>query len=51
VISDGRNLYLTGYKTVYRLKPRTAADVKRKAAKQAAAAKQKAQKGGGKKKR
>ena len=44
VISDGRNLYLTGYETIYRLKPRTAADVKRKAAKQAAAAKQKAEK-------
>jgi outer membrane protein assembly factor BamB len=44
VISDGRNLYLTGYKTIYRLKPRTAADVKRKAAKAAAAAKQKAAK-------
>lgn len=42
VISDGHNLYLTGYKTVYRLKPRTAADVKRKAAK--AAAKQKTKK-------
>jgi outer membrane protein assembly factor BamB len=42
VISDGRNLYLTGYKTIYRLKPRTAADVKRKAAKATAAAKQKA---------
>lgn len=42
VISDGRNLYLTGYKTIYALKPRTAADVKRKAAKAAAAAKQKA---------
>jgi len=50
VISDGHNLYLTGYKTVYRLKPRTAADVKRKAAK--AGAKQKAKKKGtGKKKR
>jgi outer membrane protein assembly factor BamB len=44
VISDGSNLYLTGYKTIYRLKPRTAADVKRKAAKQAAAAKQTAKK-------
>jgi outer membrane protein assembly factor BamB len=44
VISDGRNLYLTGYKTIYRLKPRTAADVKRKAAKQAAAVKQTAEK-------
>ncbi len=31
VISDGVRLYLTGYKTVYALKPRTAADVKRKA--------------------
>src|SRR3954470_21210932 len=41
VISDGRNLYLTGYKTIYRLKPRTAADIKRKASKAAAAAKQK----------
>ena len=41
VISDGRNLYLTGYKTIYALKPRTAADIKRKAEKSAAAAKQK----------
>jgi outer membrane protein assembly factor BamB len=49
VISDGRNLYLTGYKTIYRLKPRTAADVKRKAQKAAAAAKQKAKKGNKKK--
>jgi len=48
VISDGSNLYLTGYKTIYRLKPRTAADVKRKASKSAAAAKQKAK---GKKKK
>jgi hypothetical protein len=41
VISDGRNIYLTGYKTIYALKPRTAADIKRKAkaAKQKAAAK------------
>ncbi len=31
VISDGRRLYLTGYKTIYALKPRTPADVKRKA--------------------
>jgi outer membrane protein assembly factor BamB len=44
VISDGRNLYLTGYKTIYALKPRTAADIKRKAEKSAAAAKQKAKK-------
>jgi outer membrane protein assembly factor BamB len=54
VISDGSNLYLTGYKTIYRLKPRTPADLKRKAAKAAAAAKQKAKaankKKGGKKK-
>jgi outer membrane protein assembly factor BamB len=53
VISDGRNLYLTGYKTVYALKPRTAADIKRKAEKSADASKQKAAKkkeGGGKKK-
>jgi outer membrane protein assembly factor BamB len=42
VISDGRNLYLTGYQTIYRLKPRTAADVKRKATKAAAATKQQA---------
>src|SRR3954449_3687035 len=42
VISDGGNLFLTGYKTIYRLKPRTAADVKRKASK--AAAKEKASK-------
>ena len=44
VISDGRNLYLTGYKTIYALKPRTAADIKRKAEKSAAAAKQNAKK-------
>lgn len=31
VISDGRNLYLTGYKRIYALKPRSPADVKRKA--------------------
>jgi outer membrane protein assembly factor BamB len=31
VISDGVRLYLTGYKTLYALKPRTPADVKRKA--------------------
>jgi outer membrane protein assembly factor BamB len=31
VISDGRTLYLTGYKTIYALKPRTPQDVKRKA--------------------
>jgi outer membrane protein assembly factor BamB len=54
VISDGRNIYLTGYKTIYALKPRSAADVKRKAtaAKKKAAEKQKAakQKAGAKKK-
>jgi outer membrane protein assembly factor BamB len=46
VISDGRNLYLTGYKTIYALKPRTPADIKRKAeaAKRKAAAKKKAAK-------
>src|SRR3954453_15933637 len=44
VISDGRNIYLTGYKTIYALKPRTAADIKRKAA----AAQQKAVKKTGK---
>jgi outer membrane protein assembly factor BamB len=55
VISDGRNLYLTGYETVYRLKPRTAAEVKRKAAAAQRTAKQKEKKkpagkqGGGKK--
>lgn len=43
VISDGRILYLTGYKTIYALKPRTPADIKRKA--EAAKAKQKAGKG------
>jgi outer membrane protein assembly factor BamB len=31
VISDGVRLYLTGYKTLYALKPRTPADVRRKA--------------------
>jgi outer membrane protein assembly factor BamB len=49
VISDGRSLYLTGYKTIYRLKPRTAADVKRKAAKAAAAQKAKSKQGAKKK--
>jgi outer membrane protein assembly factor BamB len=44
VISDGVRLYLTGYKTLYALKPQTPADVKRKA--KAAEAKKKA---GGKK--
>jgi outer membrane protein assembly factor BamB len=46
VISDGRNLYLTGYKHIYALKPRTAADIKRKAeaARKKAAAKKKAAK-------
>ncbi len=41
VISDGRNIYLTGYKTIYALKPRSPADIKRKAnaAQQKAAAK------------
>jgi outer membrane protein assembly factor BamB len=49
VISDGRNLFLTGYKTVYALKPRTAKDLakKAKAAKDKAA--EKAEKGGKKK--
>ena len=31
VISDGVRLYLTGYKTLYALKPRTPAEVRRKA--------------------
>ncbi|HET8592855.1 MAG TPA: PQQ-binding-like beta-propeller repeat protein [Solirubrobacterales bacterium] len=46
VISDGARLYLTGYKTIYALKPTDDAEVKRKAAK----AKQKAagKKGAGK---
>ena len=48
VISDGRRLYLTGYKTIYALKPRTPADVKRKA--KAAETKKAAGKKGGKKK-
>ena len=52
VISDGRRLYLTGYKTIYALKPRTPAEVKRKA--KAAEAKVKARRarrsGAGKKK-
>jgi outer membrane protein assembly factor BamB len=52
VISDGVRLYLTGYKTIYALKPRTPADVRRKA--KAAATKQaggktSGNKGGGKK--
>jgi outer membrane protein assembly factor BamB len=47
VISDGRNLYLTGYKTIYALKPRTPEDVKRKAK---AAQQKAAQKKQGKKK-
>jgi outer membrane protein assembly factor BamB len=45
VISDGVRLYLTGYKTLYALKPRSPADVKRKAkraeAKEKAAGKKK----------
>jgi outer membrane protein assembly factor BamB len=49
VISDGVRLYLTGYKTLYALKPRTPADVKRKA-KAAEAKKKAAGKKGGKKK-
>lgn len=46
VISDGRNIFLTGYKTIYALKPRSPADVKRKAeaAQQKAAAKKNAAK-------
>jgi outer membrane protein assembly factor BamB len=47
VISDGQNLYLTGYKTLYRLKPRSAADIKRKAK---AAQQKAASKGAAKKK-
>jgi outer membrane protein assembly factor BamB len=47
VISDGRNLYLTGYKTVYALKPTTRARLAQKAKK--AKAKGGAQKKGGKK--
>jgi outer membrane protein assembly factor BamB len=50
VISDGRRLYLTGYKTIYALKPRTLADVKRKA-KAAEAKKKAAGKSAAKKKR
>jgi outer membrane protein assembly factor BamB len=52
VISDGVRLYLTGYKTLYALKPRTPADVKRKAkaAEDKDAAGQKGAKKGGKKK-
>jgi outer membrane protein assembly factor BamB len=46
VISDGRNLYLTGYKTLYALKPRSPQDIKRKAK----AAQQKAKQKAGKKK-
>jgi outer membrane protein assembly factor BamB len=50
VISDGVRLYLTGYKTLYALKPTTSAEVKRKA--KAAEAKKKGagKKGAGKKK-
>jgi outer membrane protein assembly factor BamB len=50
VVSDGRNLYLTGYKTLYRLKPRTAADVARKAKAAKQASQAKAKKKAGKKK-
>jgi outer membrane protein assembly factor BamB len=49
VISDGVRLYLTGYKTIYALKPRTPADVKRKA-KAAEAKKAAGKKAAGKKK-
>jgi outer membrane protein assembly factor BamB len=48
VISDGRRLYLTGYKTIYALKPTTEAQLRAKAEK--AAAKQK-QTGAGKKRK
>jgi outer membrane protein assembly factor BamB len=48
VISDGIRLYLTGYKTLYALRPTTPADVKRKAKR--AEAKRKAAGKGGKKK-
>jgi outer membrane protein assembly factor BamB len=48
VISDGRNLYLTGYKTIYALKPRSPEDIKRKAK---AAEKKKAAKSKGAKKK
>jgi hypothetical protein len=50
VISDGVRLYLTGYKTLYALKPQTPADVKRKA-KAAEAKKKTAGKKGAKKKK
>ncbi len=48
VISDGRRLYLTGYKTIYALQPVTPAQVQAKA--KAAKAKQKGKKEGGAKK-
>lgn len=49
VISDGRRLYLTGYKTIYALQPVTPAQVQSKAAK--AKQKQKGKKDGGAKKK
>lgn len=49
VISDGRRLYLTGYKTIYALQPVTPAQVQTKAAK--AKQKQKGKKDGGAKKK
>jgi len=42
VISDGRRLYLTGYKTIYALKPATEAQLRAKAKKAAAKQRQKA---------
>jgi outer membrane protein assembly factor BamB len=57
VISDGNRLYLTGYKTLYALKPISEAELKAAAKRKAAKARQKAkqqgggEKGGGKKKK
>lgn len=48
VVSDGKRLYLTGYKTLYALKPITEAEIKAKAAK-ATAKRNGKKKGGGKK--
>ena len=50
VISDGRRLYLTGYKTIYALQPVTPAQVQAKAKAAKAKQKQKGKKEGGAKK-
>jgi outer membrane protein assembly factor BamB len=51
VVSDGRDLYLTGYKTIYALKPVTAADLARKAKAAKRKAAEKAKKGNKKSKK